>query len=125
MPPCDVTVQRAQEIGLCQPVSILVLMDAALRHVTISDCAATYSGFNPCFNGCRPATAWYRIRQVLFQDVSILVLMDAALRLSGSLALPPSIQSFNPCFNGCRPATSYSRLLLPTVRAQSRFQSLF
>ena len=42
---------------------------------------AFINGFNPCFDGCRPAT-----------------------RVA---AVPtPHRSSFNPCFDGCRPATS-------------------
>ena len=59
-------------------------MDAALRLVTERNATTGEYGFNPCFDGCRPAT--YR-------------------RLS-----PHTIElSFNPCFDGCRPATYGSK----------------
>ena len=61
-------------------VSILVLVDAALRLFSI--------------NG-------YRNRN----GVSILVLVDAALRLTIYLECEASEIRFNPCFSGCRPAT--------------------
>ena len=37
-------------------VSILVLMDAALRHCGIFIHLVILICFNPCFDGCRPAT---------------------------------------------------------------------
>ena len=37
-------------------------------------------GFNPCFNGCRPATLEIGCDADRKGEVSILVLMDAALR---------------------------------------------
>ena len=37
-------------------VSILVLMDAALRHLFSEDVFDPSASFNPCFDGCRPAT---------------------------------------------------------------------
>ena len=60
-------------------VSILVLVDAALRLATTTSIGAI-NGFNPCFSGCRPAThhGWSRLTNR--SDVSILVLVDAALR---------------------------------------------
>ena len=59
-------------------VSILVLVDAALRHVSRLACRCCLS-FNPCFSGCRPATRCLHSSLNLSQ-VSILVLVDAALR---------------------------------------------
>ena len=61
------------------PVSILVLLDAALRLLSLSELLIQYSSFNPCFAGCRPAThpRWCPHHQ---KQVSILVLLDAALR---------------------------------------------
>ena len=38
-------------------VSILVLVDAALRHGLHTPCRVFDEGFNPCFSGCRPATS--------------------------------------------------------------------
>ena len=37
-------------------VSILVLVDAALRHNMETEITRYVAGFNPCFSGCRPAT---------------------------------------------------------------------
>ena len=61
-------------------VSILVLVDAALR---------LSNAFFPS----------HRNR------VSILVLVDAALRRYYHHSDIAGVQSFNPCFSGCRPAT--------------------
>ena len=70
-------------MGLIFRVSILVLMDAALRHVAEGADIDYCISFNPCFDGCRPAT--YHL-----------------------IHLPHLHQSFNPCFDGCRPATIYT-----------------
>ena len=61
-------------------VSILVLMDAALRPMTWYERKQRVQGFNPCFNGCRPATGFAVEYEIVVIGVSILVLMDAALR---------------------------------------------
>ena len=170
MPPCDNT--SANETNWVQSVSILVLMDAALRHVWspywslvsskpfqslfwwMPPCDLTgtvyrqysFDCFNPCFDGCRPATSKHRIWffsvfqfQSLFwwmppcdsyimntphhiNPVSILVLMDAALRRDLGKTLAHSDDSFNPCFDGCRPATTpYEQ----KEDYQVAFQSLF
>ena len=61
-------------------VSILVLMDAALRQKDRCKAETLDCCFNPCFDGCRPATPLRgEVRQSSL-TVSILVLMDAALR---------------------------------------------
>ena len=44
-------------------VSILVLMDAALRPGVTVMPRAEKLGFNPCFDGCRPAT-YSRLNQL-------------------------------------------------------------
>ena len=62
-------------------VSILVLVDAALRLVDMDHPVRGYQSFNPCFSGCRPAT--------LLQMVETMT----------------TNRGFNPCFSGCRPAT--------------------
>jgi len=67
----------------------------ATRHVLFDQ--ELNSGFNPCFNGCRPATPNRKLND-------------------------PSDLSFNPCFNGCRPATLYTGVL---CWCENRFQSLF
>ena len=79
-------------------VSILVLVDAALRHLNV-----------------------HQVREMLYM-VSILVLVDAALRLALYSLLVLNKSCFNPCFSGCRPATSQRH---PADRASSGFQSLF
>ena len=61
-------------------VSILVLVDAALRPGFKMDSSYTNRCFNPCFSGCRPATGYYTDSNNRLQLVSILVLVDAALR---------------------------------------------
>jgi len=54
MPPCDAHWPETILIGTL--VSILVLVDAALRRVQEDGGAVPEVGFNPCFSGCRPAT---------------------------------------------------------------------
>ena len=61
-------------------VSILVLVDAALRHCLNGHVEKIARSFNPCFSGCRPATRLSLARGVRSCRVSILVLVDAALR---------------------------------------------
>ena len=54
MPPCDQTqFPLVGEDSLV--VSILVLVDAALR-LALTDYLVLFRSFNPCFSGCRPAT---------------------------------------------------------------------
>ena len=64
-------------------VSILVLVDAALRRRQSMNTTPNDTGFNPCFSGCRPATRHSQPFVKLFNKVSILVLVDAALRQVG------------------------------------------
>ena len=70
----------------CKPVvSILVLVDAALRHIDKSSPEGLdLPSFNPCFSGCRPATR-------------------------DSIEMAIAGLGFNPCFSGCRPATIFHR----------------
>ena len=83
MPPCDLLVLPS--VVVAAYVSILVLMDAALR---------------PRFRHHEELYMFY---------VSILVLMDAALRPCNIMKISISIiPGFNPCFDGCRPATCLS-----------------
>ena len=85
MPPCDpdrVYIRKGNDF-----VSILVLMDAALRLFGDPSFPRRDLGFNPCFDGCRPATV-FRISPASFVHVSILVLMDAALRLLPFISTP-------------------------------------
>ena len=55
-------------------------MDAALRRDTSRTRADRSFRFNPCFDGCRPATRQLIEERLEELKVSILVLMDAALR---------------------------------------------
>ena len=104
MPPCDIEVknndnqsngvsilvlvdaalrpQSRSKLSIHSRVSILVLVDAALRLQWWKTDHIPQSCFNPCFSGCRPATR---------KDI---------------LRIPLEI-CFNPCFSGCRPATSH------------------
>ena len=98
-------------------------MDAALRPLFFAVSLIEKCGFNPCFDGCRPAT----LSPVLFYMrsyhlVSILVLMDAALRPCRPLCLACTPTGFNPCFDGCRPATF---VLINENDMTLWFQSLF
>ena len=77
------TLTPSREVLIWIQVSILVLVDAALR----LDCHLCPR----CIEIC----------------VSILVLVDAALRLSFAVKIIVAWLSFNPCFSGCRPATQY------------------
>ena len=96
MPPCDLlqTIFRASNTSI---VSILVLVDAALRLCPTNAHRLSY-------------------------HVSILVLVDAALRLGLMSSITVAISSFNPCFSGCRPATILHSY---TYIAPLWFQSLF
>ena len=79
-------------------VSILVLVDAALRQGGLEQ---------------------QRLEDYM---VSILVLVDAALRHYKNDFLSPVWFCFNPCFSGCRPATNH---LQSIFYCQFVFQSLF
>ena len=79
MPPCDNPCEGYPLRCFC--VSILVLVDAALRHRIHRQGYHQCTCFNPWFSGCRPATLILHIDRTAIQsDVSILVLVDAALR---------------------------------------------
>ena len=78
MPPCDYLAQVQEPRS--KDVSILVLVDAALRQSERTVAAGR-------------------------TEVSILVLVDAALRLLCYGCTRRLFRSFNPCFSGCRPAT--------------------
>ena len=78
MPPCDSSIEKTA-VTLVN-VSILVLVDAALRPQTTHGAAHWYQSFNPCFSGCRPATQNQSVMSYRRGIVSILVLVDAALR---------------------------------------------
>ena len=79
MPLCDVVLRYRDSRAI--RVSILVLVDAALRLGQEYEVyEIVISGFNPCFSGCRSATAETRNGCLQLQRVSILVLVDAALR---------------------------------------------
>ena len=54
MPPCDI--DYIPLAGFLMRVSILVLVDAALRHGGGGGGGGGGLSFNPCFSGCRPAT---------------------------------------------------------------------
>ena len=71
----DVVVEDSQD-----GVSILVLVDAALRRIEHWGLVDPLVGFNPCFSGCRPATISTHPTSSVSIPVSILVLVDAALR---------------------------------------------
>ena len=79
----DAALRHIYLIFLCVSctVSILVLMDAALRQTPSGGYHAYFESFNPCFDGCRPATQFELFVSRVVNIVSILVLMDAALRL--------------------------------------------
>ena len=54
MPPCDQPIPQKALKHI--HVSILVLVDAALRHGDEAMQEIDVVSFNPCFSGCRPAT---------------------------------------------------------------------
>ena len=95
MPPCD-DCGSPYRIPMSL-VSILVLVDAALR-----------------LDGVR--------NDVHYRCVSILVLVDAALRPYFFFHTVHVYLCFNPCFSGCRPAT---RITLGKGSKRIQFQSLF
>ena len=95
-------------LPLFYQVSILVLVDAALRPDTVTPLSKVTS-FNPCFSGCRPATCRGGTVRRSLHRVSILVLVDAALRLISHQQTSMIALCFNPCFSGCRPATHWLR----------------
>ncbi len=68
-------------------VSILVLMEEALRQKSIPGSEPDRQGFNPCFNGRGVKTIHGKKHCHCHNHVSILVLMEEALRLSRSDSL--------------------------------------
>ena len=79
-------------------VSILVLMDAALRRSPYQKRDYYQDSFNPCFDGCRPATVQLRSLHIQQGWVSILVLMDAALRLNAFAVIAVYVMMFQSLF---------------------------
>ena len=125
-------------------VSILVLVDAALRPVEHVTPEQQETCFNPCFSGCRPATARFHVYYwglcysfnpcfsgcrpatysrvcglYTYRIVSILVLVDAALRQDALKMLSNPRNGFNPCFSGCRPATTSTTSTVVSVQQVS------
>ena len=115
-------------------VTLNVLVDAALRHTRRYPLITEELGFNPCFDGCRPATLChltgldiYNRFQSLFWwmppcDPTIVVFADTQLSFNpcfdgcrpATAGYPAYIfqrWSFNPCFDGCRPATTTTRYI--------------
>ena len=95
MPPCDCALAQVT-IRRHPIVSILVLVDAALRLAAARD-FQTYVA------------------------VSILVLVDAALRHKHGNLVGYKQKCFNPCFSGCRPATRQRRIYNRYIQFQSLF----
>ena len=86
-------------------VSILVLVDAALRLLMSSGWSGQYRCFNPCFNGCRPATMLNA--SFYYDEFSFNPCFNGCRPATRPITRAiRRIYSFNPCFNGCRPATS-------------------
>ena len=67
----------------CQRVSILVLVDVALRPSAQVAYPLLRTSFNPCFSGCCSSTV-------------------------PSAAILPELIGFNPCFSGCCSSTIYN-----------------
>ena len=102
MPPCDGGFGAAGGTNVF--VSILVLMDAALRQWTVFMRIVAYAVSILVLMDA--ALRQHDIgRYKVHVDVSILVLMDAALRPICFSGVDQLEQCFNPCFDGCRPAT--------------------
>ena len=127
-------------------VSILVLMDFALKQKGYSIRQVSQLRFNPCFDGFCSKTKSIltnlcnlslvsilvlmdfalklrlHIRNAFAIPVSILVLMDFALKHNASLRKLTTFERFNPCFDGF---CSKTRRLRGILRAKTLFQSLF
>ena len=103
MPPCDKNRSLFEFEGVI--VSILVLMDAALRLNRWSMAGLRNQSFNPCFDGCRPATTT-DISQDL-RKFSFNPCFDGCrpATIVDSSTVATMLHCFNPCFDGCRPAT--------------------
>ena len=106
-----------------QLVSILVLVDVALRRLLISSMQRLkLLSFNPCFSGCCSSTHCISSSSKSNIHVSILVLVDVALRQTTAEVGDRVQFGFNPCFSGCCSSTS------ATTSSQDlmvKFQSLF
>jgi len=103
-------------------VSILVLMDFALKRVNLYLLCIRLWGFNPCFDGFCSKTRrmGYHSRYPL--PVSILVLMDFALKPQGKRGASRPQGCFNPCFDGF---CSKTWRILKETWSKTMFQSLF
>ena len=87
-------------------VSILVLVDAALRHKEGRE-SHTYNSVSILVLVDAALRQRYVLGLLVTIFVSILVLVDAALRPRGCSGWMGSRTTcFNPCFSGCRPATA-------------------
>ena len=58
--------------------------------------------FNPCFRGCRSEREFWGCNERPCCAVSILVFVDVALKAFTQRRRPAENGSFNPCFRGCR-----------------------
>jgi len=120
MPPCDMSAYPSHQTSNTT-VSILVLVDAALRHVH-NIVRGTYTIVSILV--LVDAALRHIIALVIVHQfrVSILVLVDAALRLATGIGEEGLEYCFNPCFSGCRPAT---RVGMVGGGGLWMFQSLF
>jgi len=75
----------AYKFGSLVYVSILVLMDFALKPNSVVVGLSIPAGFNPCFDGFCSKTKSHHTFAVPLEPVSILVLMDFALKLTERL----------------------------------------
>ena len=96
-------------------VSILVLVDAALRLGASPVPSHGVLSFNPCFSGCRSATL------TLVCDLQRRQSFNPCFSgcRSATMVSPTNIadrRGFNPCFSGCRSATISSSPPLATLR---------
>ena len=103
-------------------VSILVLLDVALKENLRARGMSVRVGFNPCSLGCRSESAMDVNIKILSIQVSILVLLDVALKVSDSPLSILRALCFNPCSLGCR---SERPKCIGHALAVLRFQSLF
>ena len=93
-----------------KPVSILILMDIALKEDKSAGKATTYACFNPYSDGyCseRLNPLWFQQKAMV---VSILILMDIALKVFGFLYSTFRTPSFNPYSDGyCSESAHYPK----------------
>ena len=79
-------------------------MDAALRHRLYDIIWMSEVSFNPCFDGCRPATSLISLRMIRRPGFN--PCFDGCRPATITwLYRQAAIICFNPCFDGCRPAT--------------------